>query len=623
MINPNAYSIPNGVNVYIYGVVDYTGTWGTWYDTSTKKWKAVRFIGGTEETNIDIHQTSTVRIAIGQFCMTSAEVFKYAYLYQEPQLLSTVANQSDIVTRLTSAENKITDDAIISTVSTTISNAKKDAIDSANKNTSDKLKNYVTTTSLTQTSNNITAKFSSSGGYNLLKNSKGKNRTTYWLNNGGGISVAGDNTFETCFKTSAPSGIKYSEAIKLKNDTEYVYEGYIYSRTAIGGSSASPLHYWCNTTPNTTEHPQLTVLDYRQQVSSVNKWTKCYVHFRTASSGDVYFTPFIYGGGSTTFDIWATELSLSESAVESKWTPHPSEIYEGSTVIDASGITVNNGALRVKNKSGTTVLEGDSNGDLTLKGKVVNGSDIFQTRMERGGLTHRIGNEDVATIRTVRNTDNHSVNGLSIAMMPDGDFLDLGYTNGTTFDSTTPFYPSLRISKGNAAAGGFNGVQLYADTLFRTGKHLYFSDGTQYYHEIYASNNNRLAMMGNDGFALGYKEGDTRRSLITGSETDFSTGAKIYAHSGFNMGGNIITNSPSIGNIHKSAIRISNINAYLDSGWYSFDANCAGLPVAKWGILLHIDADYGTDFLQMLFLVDNTMRIRWWVNGAYTVWKTW
>lgn len=368
MINPNAYSIPNGVNVYIYGVVDYTGTWGTWYDTSTKKWKAVRFIGGTEETDIDIHQTSTVRIAIGQFCMTSAEVFKYAYLYQEPQLLSTVANQSDIVTRLTSAESKITADAIISTVSTTISNAKKDAIDSANKNTSDKLKDYVTTTSLTQTSNNITAKFSSSGGYNLLKNSKGKNRTTYWLNNGGGISVASDNTFETCFKTSAPSGIKYSEAIKLKNNTEYVYEGYIYSRTAIGGSSASPLHYWCNTTPNTTEHPQLTVLDYRQQVSSVNKWTKCYVHFRTASSGDVYFTPFIYVGGSATFDIWATELSLSESAVESKWTPHPSEIYEGSTVIDASGITVNNGAIRIKNKAGETALQGDANGNLVLNG---------------------------------------------------------------------------------------------------------------------------------------------------------------------------------------------------------------------------------------------------------------
>ena len=354
---------------------------------------------------------------------------------------------------------------------------------------------------------------------------------------------------------------------------------------------------------------------------NVNQWGTCSLTFTATATS--HTLNIVINTAQNDGYLWVAKPQIVEGAMTLPYSPHPSEIYEGSTIIDSTGITVNNGALRVKNKSGTTVLEGDSNGDLTLSGRVVNGSDIFQTRMERGGLTYRIGNEDVATIRTVRNTNNSSVNGLSIAMMPDGDFLDLGYTNGTTFDSSVTFYPHLRISKGSAEAGGFNGVQLYADMLFRTGKHLLFSDGSQYNHEIYASNNNRLAMMGNDGFALGYKEGDTRKSLITGSETDFSTGAKIYAHSGFNMGGNIITNSPSIGNIHKSAIRISNVNAYLDSGWYSFASGTQGIPSGgpNWGVLIHIKG-FEKDFAQILWGTDNSFRIRWYVNGAYTAWKT-
>ena len=44
-----------------------------------------------------------------------------------------------------------------------------------------------------------------------------------------------------------------------------------------------------------------------------------------------------------------------------------SSISTTQFVMDKNGFTVNNGALRVKNKAGTTVLEGDSNGNLTMK----------------------------------------------------------------------------------------------------------------------------------------------------------------------------------------------------------------------------------------------------------------
>ena len=64
--------------------------------------------------------------------------------------------------------------------------------------------------------------------------------------------------------------------------------------------------------------------------------------------------------------ICVKQISLSEGTIESAWTPHPDEVYSGSTMIDANGVTINNGALTVKNKSGSTVLSGDSNGNLNL-----------------------------------------------------------------------------------------------------------------------------------------------------------------------------------------------------------------------------------------------------------------
>ena len=303
-------------------------------------------------------------------------------------------NIANLQQRMSTAESKITSNAIINTVSSTINAAKQEAINSANSNTANQLKSYVTTSSLTQTVDSITAKFTSNGGHNLIKNGKAKNGTYGWINNGGGIHDVLDGKFGTCFGTAAPSGIAH-EFIKLKNDTDYVYEAYIYSKQVIIGSAVAPLHFWCSTTQGAGQ-AQATIVSYRQQVGAINTWTKCYVHFKTKPTGDVWFRPFIYVGGSAAFDLWATEISLTESKVETAWTPHPSEIYEGSTVIDASGVTVNNGALRVNNKAGQTVLSGDSNGNLIYKGKMRqeasngNYAELYPLEINNGHISYQM-----------------------------------------------------------------------------------------------------------------------------------------------------------------------------------------------------------------------------------------
>jgi len=261
----------------------------------------------------------------------------------QSDLIATDKNVTGLTNRVAKAEQKITDNAIISTVSSAMESGEK---------------KFATTSAMKQTASEIRFDFSQSGGYNILKNSKGKNGALGWSSNGGGIAVESDIDFGTCFKTATPNGVS-GEWYKLKNDTNYVYEGYIYSRGVISGSSVTPLHFWCNSTYSGGQN-QCTIMDYRQSVTTMNKWTKCYVHFKTAATGNVLFRPFIYTGGSS-FELWFTELSLSESSVETKWTPHPDELYSGNTTIDGNGVEITNGALKVTNANSQVVIDGKYN----------------------------------------------------------------------------------------------------------------------------------------------------------------------------------------------------------------------------------------------------------------------
>ena len=68
---------------------------------------------------------------------------------------------TDLTTRMSRAEQKITDSAIISTVSQTVNQAKQDAINAANSNTASKLQSYATNSQIEQLSNRITSTVSS------------------------------------------------------------------------------------------------------------------------------------------------------------------------------------------------------------------------------------------------------------------------------------------------------------------------------------------------------------------------------------------------------------------------------------------------------------------------------
>ena len=402
----------------------------------TAKNDAITSANNTLNTTIKNYYTKTETdsaIKVAKDSITSSVSNTYA---TKTELSSANTNISNLTNRVQTAESKLTKDSL----TTTIGNHYTTSSDVNGIVTS---KGYQTSSQVQQTVDALQLKFTQSGGYNLLRNGKASLDTKYWVSNGGGISRATDVVYGTCFKTSLPSGIKYnggssgsSSAIRLKNNTHYVYEATIYSRTSLTGTATSPLHFWCSTSPSTSGTGQCTVVDYRQSVSKINTWTKCYVHILTASSGEVWFTPFIYTGGSYTGDLWVTEISLSEGAVETPYSPHSSEIYDGVTTIDKDGVTVksSNGAYTNFNSVGMNSF--NNSGQQTLG-------------IRNGGITfHPYSSNQLGAYITqsALHGDSAAANGLAISTANNGTYIALGISPLSDANTTLNMDQALTIS---------------------------------------------------------------------------------------------------------------------------------------------------------------------------------
>lgn len=182
---------------------------------------------------------------------------------------------------------------------------------------------------ITQSATAVELKFTNSGGSNLLKNTKGLNDTEGWT--GTAVEVVADADFGSAFYSVDGGQITGNEVIQLKKGTDYIFEAWVQ----------------CSKTQNGTGYPlffevsnSVTTLDMSQQISTSNKWTKCYRHFRTSTTKDTTFIPIIKMSGTGTFKV--TEISLTEGQVQKAWSQHPSEIYEGITSIDQKGVKISN-----------------------------------------------------------------------------------------------------------------------------------------------------------------------------------------------------------------------------------------------------------------------------------------
>lgn len=266
--------------------------------------------------------------------------------------------------------------------------------------------------------------------------------------------------------------------------------------------------------------------------------------------------------------LTATSLTTT---ISSAITAGTSSISTTQFVMDKNGLTIKNGALTIKNKAGTTVLNSDTDGNLLLTGTIKSQSGERYVSLNSGGITfndyHK--NEQMLRIAISYFTANRDINGVTFAMPSYSDFIRFSHisktdiTNG--WSSTDTQYHFFDLWSGDQNINGSamkKGMTVYSP-LYIKNKATFsntielLNDGTPHQITLRTSASDGLAnaigIYGNDGVDIGYRSGTSNYSRIRIIESAFAgTGDQIKSWGNYNFNGytfhnaNIVAKSLSV-----------------------------------------------------------------------------
>lgn len=498
-------------------------------------------------------------------------------------------------------------------VTNKINSAKTEAINSANSSTDTKLKSYSTTTqmnsaiqvakdsitntvsstyakradvestyatksSLTQTANNITAKFEASGGYNLVKNSVFKKGLSGW--NTDNIDTEGTSKSITYWTDSNQYVLPDTNAVVIRgtnltgrygiSQNIKIKRGQKYTVSALSASHRGKTIRITVRNSNGGGHLlNVTSTNLASAGKNIAGWNKMEGVFTAPTDSDAIVLCLYMDCSANDGYVWFTQLMINEGDVKQPWSPHPDEVYTGSTVIDASGITVNNGALRVKNNAGKTVLSGDSNGNLDITGTVKSQRGNMYVSLDYGGLTFQSAhnNEQLLRMETTSFTSNKDINGVDLNLAKQGEYISFNHINkenlNNGWSSSDGRYNFMDFWSKDTTLGSKTykkGINVNSPMYVNKGLKLY--SGTNFYADIDGAiswNNgtgtvsNLLGMYGDNGAVLGYKSGESfnARFLVT-EDSHPGTGDNLISWGNYNFNGytfhnaNIVAKSLSV-----------------------------------------------------------------------------
>jgi hypothetical protein len=275
---------------------------------------------------------------------------------------------STLTGRISSAESKITDNAITNVVKQNFYTKEE----TENQITS---KGYQTSSQVQQTVNNLEIKFGESGGYNLIRNGGFENGITHWsYNNGASANV--NQPWQNYDGVSAfiTSPVKFAgifQGFVTKVGRTYSYSAYVQGEASTHIVGIENIHT-------------------RTVYATPNQWHYISGTFVATST----WTTFIcYNNVDSEGKIFIDNVCVCEGSVPHKYSPHPNELYEGITKIDKDGITVThsnsdlktqytNDGMLISNSSGGRVLQVNREGVHAEGGKfIVTDSNNGYTRL--------------------------------------------------------------------------------------------------------------------------------------------------------------------------------------------------------------------------------------------------
>ncbi len=220
----------------------------------------------------------------------------------------------DLATRMSTAESKITDTAITNVV-------KQNFYTKTETENAITSKGYATQSQVQQTANDITFKFSQSGGYNLIRNGGFEKGIAHWSKNNN-PSITENQVWQnyhgkSIFISGTAQGSGIYQFFPTVPGKIYSYSFYAQAEHGIWFAGVENRH-----TQNIEVSP--------------NNWRR-YTGTFTATNNSHAFICYAHGSGR---NVFLDNVIVCEGALPSEYTPHPSEIYDGITTIDKSGVKV-------------------------------------------------------------------------------------------------------------------------------------------------------------------------------------------------------------------------------------------------------------------------------------------
>lgn len=287
--------------------------------------------------------------------------------------------------RITSAEQKITDESITNTVKRNFYT--KTETENAITN-----KGYQNSSQVQQTVDNLQIKFSENGGYNLLLNGGFENGTKYWSRNGNFTDSKdvwypyGNGTSWVIWASEAWAGFFQFFECTVGKHYSWSIDVYVESGAIYVGVDDKNLQY--------------------QGVS--NGW----VNVKGTITATATSLPFCIYSGSEGATVHIDNVIVNEGEIPLPYSPHPSEIYDGIVQIDKNGLKItssdfggythitssgfylNNGSTNVfkADGDGLTVVSDPNtsiNGDVIRSGNIVANNGDLTFNLNSGQMYYK------------------------------------------------------------------------------------------------------------------------------------------------------------------------------------------------------------------------------------------
>ncbi len=458
---PEKYSLATSATAFVY-CRDFTGDVYFKELKLEKGNKATDWTPAPEDTQEQITSVSkrTATIETNLTGITSR-------VSSVEQTTSTIGgNVTSLQTRMSTAEQKITDSAIISTVSNTFISKEDASI------------TYATKASMTLTESQLRLDFSASGGYNYYL------RKCYTARLTGTATIYQDSVDgfdERCKGTRIVAPALFESRFQKVIPKNGTYSISFYAK-ANNGNYPTVQVQLCDKVAG--------------EVYITNVWKLFKIENVTISNwSDIYSFMDIRVNSNYYWDFTLSHICINDGPVALPWSPNATEIYQGSTQIDANGVTIYNGAIDVRNRAGASVLKGDANGDLMVRGNLyADPANPILHLFEGCSLDATYNNEQGigSAVRLKWNASNYvyvSTNDVSI------------FQNGNRYYEFTPGYLSIVPSttyfanqcKIDASGGTFRfyvskttdtGIRILGDGTVSflvngTAKHVFYPGGTK------------------------------------------------------------------------------------------------------------------------------------------------